>query len=179
MFRVLFSTAVGLILSTTIANAEKLSLWQRSSGDPDGQAAMVQLYTMAGEPAPAYFGYRCYNDVDKFGLGNSAYFVKLDNVKMACMKDPVTNVTLSIDGKREPFVFKCDSRSLGGSIILEWGVESRADLNNMYDLEQKIDKSKSKEIIVAVTDTNHYLYRGSLKNAGIRKAIDKDCIAKR
>jgi hypothetical protein len=174
----LLSALVVLVCSNP-SSAEKLSDWQRVPFDNDGASVLVQLYQVSGQPVPAYFGYRCYNDQDKFGLGNAAFFVKLDNVEMACLKNPVQNVTLLIDGKSYPQVYQCDEKRLGGALYFEWGSESRADLNNMYDLDVAIDKSKSKEVLVTITDKNHFMFKGSLKNASIRKKLMNACAPKR
>jgi hypothetical protein len=170
-----FVAACALTIDT--CSAETMATWQRVPFDDVGASTLVELYQPSGESAHAYFGYRCYSEEDKFGIDSVAYFVKLDNYDMACMKDPKANVTLTIDGKSYPFVFTCTSS--GGSVYLEWGIGSRADLNNKYELDQAIDKSRSKEMLVTVTDTKHYVFRASLKKASIRNAVHSVCFKKR
>ena len=176
MRKLLALAAFALVLSTGTSMAQKLPDWQRVPFDDSGESASVELYKPSGEPGAAFFGYKCYNDPNRFGLDNVAYFLKLDNAELACMKNPISNVTLTIDGKDYPFVFKCDAKRLGvgsvGSLYFEWGVDSRADLNNMFELDQAIDKAKSKVMKVFVSDKNHYLFRGSLRNASIRKKVN-------
>lgn len=171
--KILAISVAAIVFGAGICHAQKLPAWERGPSDDAGASAMVELVKLSGNAAGAFFGLRCYNDPDKFFLGNSAYFLKIDNTEFACLKDPVTNVSLTIDGKTYPYTFRCDDKIMagGGSLYFEWGEESRADLNNMYDLGRVMDKARSKEMIVSVTDKNHYLFRGSLQNASIRNKL--------
>lgn len=175
MIRTPILSATIVLVAFGIANAQRLPSWVIGEDSGEGVSAMVELVKLAGDAAGAFFGYRCFNAPNRAALGNGAYFLKIDNTDIACMKDPVTNITVTIDGKAYPQTYRCDDKALAlggqGSLYFEWGENSRADLNSMYEFSRAIDKSKSKEMIISVTDKNHYLFRGSLRNASLRKTV--------
>jgi hypothetical protein len=176
MFRRL-AVALFLLSGTPVAGAaQNLPPWARNVEDPEGHSASVKLKTMSGEDGAAQFGYRCYNDKDKFTVGSGAYFIILDKPGSVCMKDPIQNVSLYIDGKAYSDVFDCQMR--GRSLYLEWGERSRADLHAQDEFSNAVDRSRSKEMFVIITESKHYSFRASLKNALVRKQVYTACNAK-
>lgn len=170
------TTAVALLLLSiaAVSKAQNLPAWRRNSPDPQGHSASVRLIDMTGSESLAEFGYRCYFDADKFLLGNGSYFIGIDKpTDLSCMKDPIQNVSIVIDGKTYSNRFDCEIS--GGTVYLELGERSRADMHAMQEIDVAMDRSKSKEMIVTITDRKHYLLRGSLKGVIIRKQVYTAC----
>jgi hypothetical protein len=155
------------------ASAQEIG-WVRGIGDAEGHFAAVEIKSTSGGSS-AYFGYRCYKQEDKFGLGNGAFFLVIPSKGQACLTNPVFNVTLIVDGKYFPNEFKCDPKKEPNSLFFEYGEESRIQLREMAEIEAAIDKAKRKEIQIAITDTFHQFFIGSLKNASIRKNVYTAC----